>query len=142
MKTVLPYRKAHLNTRLWLGIGVAVFAVPYFFMDTLKYWLNGGFYISFSLYNLASYWLKRKNGYLILEDDKITITTWRKRTINLSDIRSIVKYSKGYVLHTAGGKIGIDTLLLDTDNRHKLMEYMSGLAVRKGFNIPGLPVTA
>ena len=121
----IPFKKKLLNTNL-------VFVIPWLILIFIKisfdviYWVDSG-WIAVSLLYLIRAIYQKKYPYILFKNGYIYVNGPLGKSMNLSEIKQIKKFTGDYILKTDKKELTINTEYLDPESREKLVGELKKL---------------
>ena len=123
----IPFKKKLLNTNL-------VFVILWLILIFIKisfdviYWVDSG-WIAVSLLYLINAIYQKKYPYILFKNGYIYVNGPLGKSMNLSEIKQIKKFTGDYILKTDKKELTINTEYLDPESREKLVGELKKLEV-------------
>lgn len=112
----IRYKKKHLNYYLFFGIFWLIFSIAGILLREKRMWTDYGFLIISLLY-LGIYLYERRNHYLTIEDNTLSINSlFFGKQIRFDEVKRFKKFAGDYIFIGDDKKLTVNTQLIDPDS--------------------------
>jgi hypothetical protein len=129
LKMTIRYTKRRLNHGLIFGTLWLTISLLGIFTKEIPYWTDYTFLIISFLY-LGTYFYEKRNQYLTIENDLISVNQPFGKKIRLTKVKWIKKFTGNYILKTDKAELTINTKIIDPRSLADLNTELEKLTVK------------
>lgn len=124
----IDYKKKHLNVNLIFGIIWLLYGIIKVIDNEKLNWIDYGWFVLSAIY-LGTFFYKKKEKYLTIENEVLRINSPFGKKINLTEIKRIKKFAGDYILKTDKMELTINTQIIDPNSLAALNTELAKLNV-------------
>ncbi|MBV7441713.1 hypothetical protein KRX57_09795 [Weeksellaceae bacterium TAE3-ERU29] len=124
------YTQKHLNRKLIFAVIWLILTLVRVYLKSEPFWLNYSFF-SISILYLFSYFYSKKNQYLTIENEVLTVNNLLKRQIDLSEVKKVKKHADSYILTTDNTKLIINMDIIASESQENLKAILDNLELEE-----------
>jgi len=122
----IGYKKKHLNVNLIFGIIWLIYGIIRVIDNEKPNWIDYGWFVFSAIY-FGTYFYKKKEKYLTIENGVLRINSPFGKILNLNEIKHIKKFAGDYILKTDKTELTINTQIIDPNSLAELNSELEKL---------------